>query len=70
MACGDIPHDIHYPVFTILTKDAVGEMRSIHDRMPVILRKDWIGEWLSPDCEPMRIVKRSLHDLVIERASG
>jgi putative SOS response-associated peptidase YedK len=39
--------------FVIITKDAVGEAETIHDRMPVILRADQIELWfngtLSPD---------------------
>ncbi len=33
--------------FVIITKNAVGEMKNIHDRMPVILRVNQIGDWLS-----------------------
>lgn len=37
-------------VFVILTTEAVDPIRAIHDRMPVILRKDEIARWLN-DCE-------------------
>lgn len=33
---------------TILTRDAVGELGSIHDRMPVFLAPELIDEWLDP----------------------
>ncbi|WP_296725237.1 SOS response-associated peptidase family protein [Ruminococcus sp.] len=32
--------DMQVPMFTVLTKEAVGTVRDIHDRMPVILDKD------------------------------
>ncbi|MTD12988.1 SOS response-associated peptidase [Nakamurella sp. YIM 132087] len=38
--------------YTILTCDAVGEMRTVHDRMPLILpAADWAA-WLDPDADP------------------
>ncbi|MFD4469040.1 SOS response-associated peptidase [Rhodococcus sp. NPDC058505] len=36
---------------TILTTDAVGELRSVHDRMPLILTPDHWDRWLDPDGE-------------------
>ena len=33
---------------TILTRDAVGELRSIHERTPVALPSEWWDEWLDP----------------------
>ena len=35
--------------FVIITKDPVGEIVDIHDRMPVVLRVDQIEPWLSGD---------------------
>ncbi|QKT08098.1 SOS response-associated peptidase [Gordonia sp. X0973] len=34
---------------TILTTDAVGELRGVHDRMPLIMPVQWWEEWLDPD---------------------
>ena len=61
---------VQYPAFSILTKEASGQMISIHDRMPVILKQDQISEWLSPDTDPAKMVHRSVSDLVIEKAAG
>lgn len=36
---------------SILTRDAVGELAGIHDRMPVFLDPALIDEWLSPSTE-------------------
>ena len=32
--------------FTILTAPAIPELADLHQRMPVVLRKDWIAAWL------------------------
>ena len=61
---------VQFPAFTILTKEATGQMSSIHERMPVMLRQDQISDWLSPDIDPEGIVRRSIRDLVIEKAAG
>jgi putative SOS response-associated peptidase YedK len=37
------------PFFTILTRDAATELKDIHARMPVILPKNRMMEWLSPE---------------------
>ena len=34
--------------FTILTRDAIGELGSIHDRMPLFLDPDFADAWLDP----------------------
>jgi putative SOS response-associated peptidase YedK len=34
------------PTFVILTRNAEGDLQKIHDRMPVILPKDKITQWL------------------------
>lgn len=38
--------------FVILTKKATGEMKKIHDRMPVILRVEQLEKWLSGEMLP------------------
>jgi putative SOS response-associated peptidase YedK len=37
--------------FTILTRDAIGELGSIHDRMPLFLDADFADAWLDPTVE-------------------
>ncbi|KAA9086796.1 SOS response-associated peptidase [Microbacterium radiodurans] len=37
--------------FTILTRDAVGELGSIHDRMPLFIDADHADVWLDPTTE-------------------
>ncbi|GAA4357445.1 SOS response-associated peptidase [Microbacterium rhizosphaerae] len=37
--------------FTILTRDSVGDLGSIHDRMPLFLDADFADAWLDPTVE-------------------
>jgi putative SOS response-associated peptidase YedK len=41
--------------FTILTTEANDDLRSIHQRMPVILPPDEYGDWLSLDTSPSHL---------------
>jgi len=43
--------------FVIITKDAFGDVKDVHDRMPVILRADQIESWLNGNLSPDEIVK-------------
>ncbi|MDD7516462.1 SOS response-associated peptidase family protein [Ruminococcus flavefaciens] len=38
--------DMQVPVFSVLTKEAAGTVRDIHDRMPLILDKEDVKEWI------------------------
>lgn len=38
--------------FSILTTSANQLMRTVHDRMPVIITPDLFSEWLAPDADP------------------
>ena len=61
---------LRYPVFTVLTKEPGEILSKIHNRMPVILPEDAIGDWIKPDADPGRIVSEALTDLdmVVETA--
>lgn len=37
--------------FTIMTRDAVGQLGSIHDRMPLLIDADYANVWLDPTTE-------------------
>lgn len=56
------------PMFTVLTKEAVGTVWDIHDRMPVILGRDTIIDWIRPDGDPNAIVEKTLSNMVFETA--
>lgn len=54
---------LRYPVFTVLTKEPGEILSKIHNRMPVILPEDAIGDWIKPDADPGRIVSEALADM-------
>ena len=56
------------PMFTVLTREAVGTVRAIHDRMPVILGKDSLQDWIRPDGDPSTIVEKALTNMAFEKA--
>lgn len=67
--------------FTILTRDAVGRLGSIHDRMPLFIDADHADAWLDPTTDNVRDVldaaidaapalAESLDDHVVSRAVG
>ena len=56
------------PMFTVLTREAAGTVRDIHDRMPVILDKDSLQDWVRPDGDHSDIVEKALSNMVFDRA--
>ena len=42
-----------HPVFTLLTRQAVGDIAEVHHRMPVILQPERVDEWLVESPAPM-----------------
>lgn len=67
--------------FTILTRDAIGRLGSIHDRMPLFLDADFADAWLDPTTENVGDVldaaidaapevARTLDDHVVSSAVG
>ncbi|WP_029145445.1 SOS response-associated peptidase [Microbacterium luticocti] len=67
--------------FTILTRDAIGRLGSIHDRMPLFLDPDFADAWLDPTTENVGDildaavdaapdVAATLDDHVVSRAVG
>ena len=43
--------------FVIITKEAVGDVEKIHNRMPVILKAEQIENWLNGNLSPEEITK-------------
>ena len=56
------------PVFAVLTKEPTEDLRRIHDRMPLILPKDLIDEWINPNTNSKDILRHSITDMVMEKA--
>ena len=60
--------DMQVPVFSVLTKEAAGTVRDIHERMPIVLGKDSLQDWIRPDGDPSAIVEKALSNMVFETA--
>ena len=58
---------IKVPVFTVLTREPGEEISFIHDRMPVILGKEKVENWMDPQSNPVEIVKTALTDMYYEK---
>ena len=56
------------PMFSIFTREAAGTVRDIHDRMPLILDKENILDWIRPNGDPSTIVEKALSNMVFEKA--
>ena len=48
------------PVFVILTRPADECVAWMHDRMPVMLPKEEVSEWIRPDRDPEQIIRTCL----------
>ena len=59
---------VQIPMFAVITRESVEPVSSIHDRMPLILGKDSLREWVRPDGDPSRIAKNALTNMVMEKA--
>ena len=57
-----------YPVFTVLTRDPGEEISFIHDRMPVILGKDSVKDWMNPEAKPEVVLRKALTSMYYEKA--
>lgn len=58
---------LQVPVFSVLTRDAVGDLRGIHDRMPLILRREDVTAWVRPDGNPRELSERALTEMCLEK---
>ena len=56
-----------FPVFAVLTREPTEDLRRIHDRMPLIMPRDLIDEWINPEAEAEELVKFAIMDVVAER---
>ncbi len=65
--CGLYRIENGFPVFTILTREPSDELRTIHDRMPLILPREKIEEWIHPDSKPEELLPYALTDMVAEK---
>ena len=66
--CGLYRIENGYPVFVVLTKAPTVELSKIHDRMPLMLPKDRIEDWINPSSNPEELLSYALTDMIIEKA--
>lgn len=58
------------PVFSILTREPAESIAFIHDRMPVILPRELVRDWINPSYRAGEILNHAILDLSHERAEG
>lgn len=56
------------PMFSIITREAVGTVKALHDRMPLIFGKESVIEWIQPSGDPGSIAERAVTGMVAEEA--
>lgn len=56
-------------VFSVLTRDATEKLRAIHDRMPLILRRDDVATWVRSDGNPKEIAENGLTEMCWEKTN-
>ena len=66
--CGLYRIENGFPHFVILTKDPKEELKWLHDRMPVILPKGCVQEWVDPSKDPKKMKERFLTEMVWEKS--
>jgi len=57
---------VRRPTFTILTRDAVGDMLEIHDRMPIIVPPELIDTWLLQPSKIAEVLQMAVTEIGIE----
>ena len=56
------------PVFVVLTRPAQESIAWMHDRMPVMLPRDRVAEWIRPGGNPEETVRKCLTDMRWDQA--
>ena len=68
--CGLYRLEEGLPSFVILTREPGEAIRFIHDRMPLIIKRDLIDTWIRPDANPEEIARAAQTEMFYERAAG
>ena len=66
--CGLYRIEEGLPAFVILTREADESVRFIHDRMPLMLPEEKVGEWIRPDVNADMLLAFAQRDMVSEKA--
>lgn len=67
--CGLYRIEDGFPHFVILTREPGEELKWLHDRMPVILPKECVREWIRPDGKPEYLLEKMLTDMRWEKSA-
>ena len=51
------------PVFSILTREPANSIAFIHDRMPIILPRDMMNDWLNPRFKADEVLRSAILDI-------
>ena len=54
------------PRFSIITRDAVGDLADIHDRMPVIIPRELIDTWLTESSQIAEVLRQATTEIGFE----
>lgn len=65
--CGLYRMEGEWPVFTVLTRAAWGELGRIHERMPLVLPGELVDEWIRPGGRPEALAGRAVTEMVAVR---
>ena len=58
------------PEFAILTREAGGDIAFIHSRMPVILPRELMEDWIDPRIDASELLMHAVTDVTFECASA
>ena len=56
-----------FPVFAVLTREPSEDLRRIHDRMPLIMPRDLIDDWIDPETKAEELVRYAIMDMMVEK---
>ena len=66
--CGLYRIDEGFPYFVILTREAAGDLKNIHDRMPLILPGESVSQWINPAAvNPEELLNQAITELMYEK---
>ena len=66
--CGLYRIENGLPAFVILTREPSPDAAFVHDRMPLILPRQAVSDWIRPDADPRALLPRAVTALRVEKA--
>ena len=66
--CGLYRIEEGLPAFVVLTREAAEPIRFIHDRMPLMLPEEQVGEWIRPGADANLLLALAKKEMVFEKA--